>query len=80
MTPAERIRSIIIKHLNADPDRVVPEATLFELGADSFDVAWIVMEFEFAFDLNIPDDAMDRLKTIGDAIALVDRMLAEEVG
>lgn len=73
---ADRVKKIISEHLGAEPGKVTPGADLSgDLGADSLDLVEIVMAVEQAFGIKIPDDAADRVVTVGDAIALVERMV-----
>jgi acyl carrier protein len=73
---AERARKIITEHLDAEPAKVTDAAGLLELGADSLDQIEIVMSLEQEFDIEIEDDDADRMKTVGDAIALVSKLVA----
>lgn len=74
MTTADRIRKIVIEHL----DCVGPaDAATFEsLGADSLDNVELVMAIEEEFDISIPDDETFKIDTIGKAVAYVDKKLA----
>lgn len=65
----EKVQGIIAEVLNKDPSKITPETTFVEdLGADSLDVLQIVMGIEDAFDIQIPDDATDKIVTVGDAV------------
>ena len=73
----ERVRRIAIDHLDADPDKVVGEANFIDdLGADSLDNVELIMAFEEEFDIEIPDDKAESVKTINDAVKAVDEILA----
>ena len=73
----ERVRKIVIDHLDADPEKVVEKASFIDdLGADSLDNVELVMAFEEEFDIEIPDDAADHLQTVGDAVKFIDEKLA----
>jgi len=62
-----RIRSIVAEHLGCDMGEVTPEASILDdLGADSLDVVELVMAIEEAFDIEVPDEAVERLRTISD--------------
>ena len=51
----------------------MPEASFTNhLGADSLDTVELIMEFEKAFDLQIPDEVAEKIVTVGDAIALIE--------
>ncbi len=65
----ERLKEIIIKQLDADNKPVTLESSFInDLGADSLDVVELVMEFEDAFDMNIPDEDAEKIQTVGDAV------------
>ena len=68
----ERVRKIVIDHLDADPDKVTEKASFIDdLGADSLDNVELVMAFEEEFDLEIPDEDAEKITTVGDAIAYI---------
>jgi len=70
----ERVASIIAKHLGVPAERVVPPASIIEdLGGDSLDHVEIVMTLEETFGIEISDDEMDAIRTVGDAIARVEK-------
>jgi acyl carrier protein len=73
----ERVRKIVIDHLDADPDKVTEKASFIDdLGADSLDNVELVMAFEEEFDVEIPDDAAEHIQTVGDAVKFIDEKLA----
>ena len=64
----ERVRKIVIEHLDADPEKVNEKASFIDdLGADSLDIVELVMAFEEEFGVEIPDDAAEKINTVGDA-------------
>lgn len=68
----ERVRKIVIDHLDADPDKVTEKASFIDdLGADSLDNVELVMAFEEEFDIEIPDDAAEHIQTVGDAVKFI---------
>lgn len=68
-----RVKSIIVEKLNVDEAEVKPEASFTnDLGADSLDTVELIMEFEKAFSVNIPDDKAETISTVGDAIAYIE--------
>ncbi|HEX3652825.1 MAG TPA: acyl carrier protein [Rhizomicrobium sp.] len=74
---AERVKKIVVEHLNVDPDKVVENASFIEdLGADSLDTVELVMAFEEEFGIEIPDDAAESIVTVGDAVKYIDKTQA----
>ena len=68
----ERVKAIVIKHLEADPAKVVEKASFIDdLGADSLDNVELVMAFEEEFGIEIPDDAAEHIQTVGDAVKFI---------
>ena len=66
---AERVKKIVVEHLNVDADKVTDTASFIEdLGADSLDTVELVMAFEEEFGVEIPDDAAEKILTVKDAI------------
>jgi acyl carrier protein len=74
---AERVKKIVVEHLNVDADKVVDAASFIEdLGADSLDTVELVMAFEEEFGIEIPDDAAESIVTVGDAVKYIDKSQA----
>jgi acyl carrier protein len=74
---AERVKKIVVDHLNVDADKVVDSASFIEdLGADSLDTVELVMAFEEEFGIEIPDDAAESIVTVGDAVKYIDKQQA----
>jgi acyl carrier protein len=70
----ERVTQIIVDQLGVEPSEVVPEASfLDDLGADSLDRVELIMAFEENFDLEIPDDDAEKIVTVQDAIAYIQK-------
>ena len=64
---AERVKKIVVEHLNVDADKVTDTASFIEdLGADSLDTVELVMAFEEEFGVEIPDDQAETIATVGD--------------
>lgn len=64
-----RVREIIVNKLGVDAGQVTIEASFTnDLGADSLDTVELVMEFERAFNLQIPDEDAEKITTVGDAV------------
>ena len=74
----DKVREIIVEQLGVTPEQVVPEASFIDdLGADSLDTVELVMAFEDAFSLEIPDEDAEKLQRVGDAIEYLKKKLAE---
>ncbi|MDX0434099.1 acyl carrier protein [Sinorhizobium medicae] len=69
---ASRVRAIIIEQLGVDPAHAVDDSSIVDdLGADSLEVAQIVMMIEDEFNIEISDDVAEAVITVGDAIYVV---------
>jgi acyl carrier protein len=69
MAVEEKVKQIIVEQLQVDEAEVTPNASFQEdLGADSLDVVELVMQFEEAFDLEIPDEDAEKITTVQQAI------------
>lgn len=65
----ERVINIVAEQLGVDKDKIKLESNFVnDLGADSLDTVELVMELEEEFDINIPDDAAEKIQTVGEAI------------
>ena len=63
-----KVKSIIADQLGVGEDEIKPESSFIEdLGADSLDIVELVMAFEEEFGVEIPDDAAEKINTVGDA-------------
>ena len=68
----ERVKKIVVEHLGVEPDKVTDAASFIDdLGADSLDTVELVMEFEKAFNLQIPDEDAEKIGTVGDAVKYI---------
>ncbi|AEI13815.1 MULTISPECIES: acyl carrier protein [Flexistipes] len=64
-----KVKEIIAEQLNIDEEEVKPEASFIDdLGADSLDTVELIMAFEEEFDLEIPDEEAEKIKTVQDAV------------
>ena len=69
---AARVKKIVIEHLGVDEAKVSEGASFIDdLGADSLDTVELVMAFEEEFNVEIPDDAAEKIQTVGDAINFI---------
>jgi acyl carrier protein len=74
---ADKVRDIIEKELGVEREKLTDSASFIEdLGADSLDIVELVMEFEKEFNIDIPDEDAEKLRTVGDAL----KYLNEKVG
>lgn len=65
----ERVKNIIVEQLGVEPDQVKPEAQFVnDLGADSLDTVELIMALEEEFDIEIPDEKAEKIKTVGEAL------------
>lgn len=72
MSVEEKVRELISKQLGVDMDKVTPEASFIDdLGADSLDTVELVMAFEEAFNIEIPDDDAEKISKVQDAIGYI---------
>ena len=73
MSVDQKVKQIIVEQLGVDEAQVDGTASFVDdLGADSLDLVELVMAFEEAFDLNIPDDDSEKIKTVKDAIDYIE--------
>ncbi|WP_425397022.1 acyl carrier protein [Aeoliella sp.] len=69
----ERVADIVAEQLGVDKDKITPETSFVnDLGADSLDTVELVMELEEEFDINIPDDAAEKIQTVGQAVEYIE--------
>ena len=70
----ERVKEIIVEQLGVEEDEVNPNAKFIEdLGADSLDTVELVMAFEEAFGIEIPDEDAEKIATVKDAIEYIEK-------
>jgi len=77
----DRVKKIIVEQLGVEENEVTPEASITDdLGADSLDQVELVMAFETEFNIDIPDEEAEKIKTVGDAVTKIDGMTAGAAG
>jgi acyl carrier protein len=70
----DKVKQIIVEQLGVDEGEVTPNASFVDdLGADSLDTVELVMAFEEAFDIEIPDEDAEKIRTVKDAIDYIDQ-------
>jgi len=68
----EKVKQIIVEQLGVDEAEVTPNASFVDdLGADSLDTVELVMAFEEAFDIEIPDEDAEKIRTVQDAVTYI---------
>jgi acyl carrier protein len=74
---ADKVKKIVVEHLGVEDSKVTPEASFIDdLGADSLDTVELVMAFEEAFGVEIPEDAAEKISTVKDAIDYIEKQKA----
>ena len=69
----DKVKKIIVDQLDVEEDKVTEAASITDdLGADSLDVVDLVMSFEEEFDIEIPDDQVEKIKTVGDIVSYIE--------
>lgn len=72
-TVFNKVKSIIVDQLSVEDEEVKMESTFVDdLGADSLDIVELVMAFEEEFDMEIPDEDAEKIKTVGDAVKYIE--------
>ena len=69
----EKVQKIICEQFDVDADRVTVDTVLIgDLGADSLDVIDLAMSIEDEFDMEVPDDEIENIKTVGDIVKFIE--------
>ena len=70
----EKVKAITVEQLSVAPDDVKMESTFIDdLGADSLDIVQLIMAFEEEFNTEIPDEVAEKIRTVKDAVDLLDK-------
>ena len=73
-TVEQRVIEIVSEQLGVDKEKITTDTSFVnDLGADSLDTVELVMELEEEFDINIPDDAADKIQTVGEAVEYIEK-------
>ena len=74
----DKLKDIIVEQLDVEEDAVTMEASITDdLGADSLDVVDLVMSIEESFDVEIPDEEVENIKTVGDIVKYIENKVEE---
>ena len=74
MAAFEKVRDIVVEQLGVDEEQVTLEATFIDdLGADSLDIVELIMAFEEEFNIEIPDEAAEKIKTVQDVVDYIEK-------
>ena len=74
MSTFEKVKAIVVDQLGVDEADVSMESTFIDdLGADSLDIVELIMAFEEEFDVELPDDVAEKIKTVSDTVTYIDQ-------
>lgn len=74
MTTFDKVKEIVVEQLGVDEADVAMESTFIDdLGADSLDIVELIMAFEEEFNIEIPDEAAEKIKTVSNAVEYIDK-------
>jgi acyl carrier protein len=74
MTTFDKVKEIVVEQLGVDEADVAMESTFIDdLGADSLDIVELIMAFEEEFNIEIPDEIAEKIKTVKDAVEYIDK-------
>jgi acyl carrier protein len=77
-TVEEKVKKIICDQLNVPEEEVVPDASFVDdLGADSLDQVELIMAIEEEFDISIPDEDAEKIRTVKDAVSYIKKALGQ---
>ena len=78
-TIEDRVIEVVCEQLSTSKDNVTLQTSFInDLGADSLDTVELVMEFEERFGIEIPDEAAEKIQTVGDAVEYINKKLADK--
>ena len=70
----DKVRDIVVEQLGVEADEVALESTFIDdLGADSLDIVELIMPFEEEFNIEIPDEAAEKIKSVQDVVTYIDQ-------
>lgn len=68
MAVFDKVKSIVVDQLGVDEEEISLQTSFAELNADSLDIVELIMALEEEFDLDIPDEEAEKIRTVGDAV------------
>ncbi|MCK4716501.1 MAG: acyl carrier protein [Candidatus Marinimicrobia bacterium] len=75
MSSIEKVQEIVADKLGVEKSKITKEASFIDdLGADSLDTVELIMKMEEEFDIEIPDEEAEKLKTVGDVVNYLDNL------
>ncbi len=81
MSVEQRVMDIVSEHLAVGKEKLTRQTNFIEdIGADSLDIVELVMELEEEFDIQIPDDQAEKIKTVGEAVDYIEAKIKEKGG
>ena len=73
----QRVIEIVVEHLGGEPEKITLESSFVDdLKADSLDTVELVMAFEEAFSIDIPDEGANTIQTVGDAVSFIEKQVS----
>ena len=73
MNTFDKVKAIVVEQLGVDEAEVAIDSTFIDdLGADSLDIVELIMAFEEEFNVEIPDDVAEKIKTVKDTVEYID--------
>ncbi len=77
MSTFDKVKAIVVEQLGVDEADVNIDSTFIDdLGADSLDIVELIMAFEEEFEIEIPDDVAEKIKTVRDTVEYIDKAIA----
>ncbi len=77
MSTFDKVKAIVVDQLGVDEADVNIDSTFIDdLGADSLDIVELIMAFEEEFEIEIPDDVAEKIKTVRDTVEYIDKQIA----
>ena len=72
----EKVKEMLCEQLDVEEEKVTPEASIVDdLGADSLDVVDLIMSLEEEFDIEVPDEDVENMKTVGDIVKYIENKI-----